>query len=288
MKRRHDAKHLARVKRTSRRMLLGESSLANKALDAISPSRHRLSMNSQPSRPSKPRVLACGDTALAVESGTTMDAESNRRVFALDRALNNMPVEGVTETVPTYRSLLVHYDPLKLGFSELSDLLLALLDQPDTAERASRHWRIPVAYGGAFGLDLDDVAKVHGMSPDELIQRHSAPRYDVAMIGFTPGFSYLRGLDPAIATPRRTQPRISTPAGTISIGGVQAALQCLAGPSGWHLLGRTPVRTFDPQRAPVFLIEPGDTVTFSQIDAVEFERLERLAEQGAAIAELIA
>lgn len=262
--------------------------LANKALDAISPSRHRLSMNSQPSRSSKPRVLACGDTALAVEFGTAMDAESNRRVFALDRALNSKPVEGVTETVPTYRSLLVHYDPLKLGFSELSDRLLALLDQPDTAERASRHWRIPVTYGGAFGLDLDDVAKVHGMSPDELIRRHSTPRYDVAMIGFTPGFSYLRGLDPAIATPRRAQPRISTPAGTISIGGVQAALQCLAGPSGWHLLGRTPVRTFDPQRAPVFLIEPGDTVTFQQIDADEFERLERLAEHGAAVAELIA
>ena len=106
------------------------------------------------------------------------------------------------------------------------------------------------------------------------------------MIGFTPGFSYLRGLDSAIATPRRPQPRLSRPAGTISIGGVQAALQCLAGPSGWHLLGRTPVRTFDPRRDPVFLIEPGDTVTFTQIGPVEFERLERLAERGEAVAEL--
>ena len=265
---------------------LGESSLANKALDAISPSRHRLSMNSQPSKPSKPRVLPCGDAALAVEFGTNMEADSNRRVFALDRALKNMPVEGITETVPTYRSLLIHYDPLRLGFSELSDRLLALLDRPDTTERPSRHWRVPVAYGGAFGLDLDAVAKAHGMSPDELIRRHSAPRYEVAMIGFTPGFSYLRGLDSAIATPRRPQPRMSTPAGTISIGGVQAALQCLAGPSGWHLLGRTPVRTFDPRRDPVFLIEPGDTVTFAQIGPVEFERLERLAERGEAVAEL--
>jgi len=217
-----------------------------------------------------------------------MDADSNRRVFALDRALKSAPIEGIVETVPTYRSLLVHYDPLTLGFAELSDRLLARLDQPGSADNPSRHWRVPVAYGGAFGLDLDDVAKAHDMSSDELIRRHSTPRYDVAMIGFTPGFSYLRGLDPAIATPRRAQPRISTPSGTISIGGVQAALQCLAGPSGWHLLGRTPVRTFHPRRDPVFLIEPGDTVTFERIDAAEFERLDRLAERGEIVAELAA
>jgi KipI family sensor histidine kinase inhibitor len=242
-------------------------------------------MNSSLSRLSKPRVLACGDSALAVEFGTAMDADSNRRVFALDRALKNTPIEGIVETVPTYRSLLVHYDPLTLGFSELSDRLLALLDQPDSAGNPARHWRVPVFYDG---LDLDDVAKTHGITPDELIRRHSTPRYDVAMIGFTPGFSYLRGLDPAIATPRRAQPRISTPSGTISIGGAQAALQCLAGPSGWHLLGRTPVRTFHPQRDPVFLIEPGDTVTFERINATEFERLECLAERGETVAELMA
>lgn len=217
-----------------------------------------------------------------------MDADSNRRVFALDRALKTARIRGIVETVPTYRSLLVHYDPLTLGFSELSGHLLGLLDQPDSTDNPSRHWRVPVAYGGAFGLDLDDVAKAHDISTDELIRRHSVPHYDVAMIGFTPGFSYLRGLDPTIATPRRAQPRISTPPGTISIGGVQAALQCLAGPSGWHLLGRTPVRTFHPQRDPVFLIEPGDTVTFERIDASEFERLDRLAERGEIVAELAA
>lgn len=242
-------------------------------------------MNSSLSRLSKPRVLACGDSALAVEFGTAMDADSNRRVFALDRTLKNTPIEGIVETVPTYRSLLVHYDPLTLGFSELSDRLLALLDQPGSAGNLSRHWRVPVFYDG---LDLDDVAKAHDMSPDELIRRHSTPRYDVAMIGFTPGFSYLRGLDPAIATPRRAQPRIATPSGTISIGGAQAALQCLAGPSGWHLLGRTPVRTFHPRRDPVFLIEPGDTVTFERIDAATFDRLDRLAERGEIVAELAA
>jgi KipI family sensor histidine kinase inhibitor len=259
-----------------------------KSLDATSAPRHRLFMNSPPSPPPKPRFLACGDTALAVEFGTAMDADSNRRVFVLDRALKSAPVEGIIETVPTYRSLLVHYDPLTLGFSELSDRLLRLLDQPDSAESPPRHWRVPVAYGGTFGLDLEEVARIHDMSSDELIRRHTAPRYDVAMLGFTPGFSYLRGLDPAIATPRRAQPRISTSPGTISIGGIQAALQCLAGPSAWHLFGRTPVRTFDPRRNPAFLIEPGDTVTFERIDAAQFERLDRLAERGETVAELMA
>lgn len=245
-------------------------------------------MTGKPLTPSKPRVLACGDTALAVEFGTTMEADNNRRVFALDRALKGTPIAGVIETVPTYRSLLVHYDPLQLGFSELSDRLLALLDRPDTEKQLSRHWRVPVVYGGPFGLDLDDVAKTHGISPDELIRRHSAPRYEVAMLGFTPGFSYLRGLDSTIATPRRAQPRISTPAGTISIGGVQTGVQCLAGPSGWHLLGQTAVRTYQLHRDPIFLLEPGDGISFTPVDAKTFAEQNRAAEAGEFIAELIA
>lgn len=108
------------------------------------------------------------------------------------------------------------------------------------------------------------------------------------MIGFTPGFAYLSGLDPSITTPRRTSPRHQTPAGTISIGGVQACVQCLAAPSGWHLLGRTPVRTFHPGRDPVFLMEPGDEVVFAPIKASEFEQLDRAAEHGEPVAELIA
>lgn len=243
-------------------------------------------MTAHATRP--PRILPCGDSALAVEFGTGMKVASNRRVLALDRALKQAAITGVSEAVPTYRSLLVHYDPLTLGFSELSDRLSALLDEAQPMSGIGRHWRIPVVYGGAFGLDLDTVAAAHGITPDELIRRHSAPRYEVAMLGFTPGFSYLRGLDPTIATPRRSEPRLDTPAGTISIGGAQAALQCLAGPSGWHLLGRTPVRTFQPQRNPVFLIEPGDTVTFAQIDVAEFERLERMAERGDIVAEELA
>jgi KipI family sensor histidine kinase inhibitor len=115
-----------------------------------------------------------------------------------------------------------------------------------------------------------------------------AADYFVAMVGFTPGFAYLSGLDPSLATSRRKDPRPLTPPGSIHIGGAQAAIQCLAGPSGWHLLGRTPVRTFHPRRDPVFLIAPGDAVTFYAISASAFAALDREAERGEVVAELVA
>jgi KipI family sensor histidine kinase inhibitor len=256
----------------------------HKLLDALRVTLHRQRMTTL----SPPRILPSGDAALTVEFGRSIDPKVNRRVLALDRALANEPIEGVRESVPTYRSLLVHYDPVRIGFAELSKCILSLAGV-ETAETGKiRRWRVPVVYGGEYGIDLDEVARTHDISTGELISRHSGGDYLVAMIGFTPGFAYLSGLDTSIATPRRPSPRAQTPAGTISIGGVQACVQCLAAPSGWHLLGRTPVRTFHPRRDPVFLMEPGDAVTFEAIKASEFERLDRAAERGEPVAELIA
>ncbi len=235
-----------------------------------------------------PRILPSGDTALAVEFGRSIDPAVNRQVLALDREVASAAIAGILETVPTYRSLLVHYDPLLIDFATLSQKLLALAERPVPAQTNIRRWRVPVVYGGEYGIDLDDVARAHSISTADVIAKHTGSEYRVAMIGFTPGFAYLSGLDPAIATPRRENPRTETPAGTISIGGVQACVQCLAAPSGWHLLGRTPVRTFHPHRDPVFLMEPGDAVTFHAIAAREFASLDRAAERGEAVAELIA
>lgn len=235
-----------------------------------------------------PRILPSGDAAITVEFSRRIDDDANRRVLALDRALATAPIAGITETVPTYRSLLVHYDPLQTDFDTLAAELIALAAKPITDAAASRHWRIPVAYGGEHGIDLDDVATTLGLTPDALIARHTAPVYRVAMIGFTPGWSYLSGLDPALELSRRQEPRLRTPPGTISIGGVQTGIQCIAGPSGWHLLGRTPVRTYQLQRDPVFLLEPGDTLNFFAIDAKTFDDMERAAEHGDIVAELAA
>ena len=237
---------------------------------------------------SPPRILPSGDSAITVEFSRNIDDEANRRVLALDRTLAREAIAGVTETVPTYRSLLVHYDPVQIGFEPLGEKLAALAQQPVPPTITTRRWRIPVCYGGEHGTDLEDVARTLGTTPDDIVARHVAGDYRVAMIGFTPGWSYLSGLEKFLHMPRRQNPRLLTPAGTISIGGVQTGIQCLAGPSGWHLLGRTPVRTYQLHRDPTFLLEPGDAVTFSSVNAKTFTEQDRAAENGEIVAELIA
>src|SRR5215471_17423473 len=234
-----------------------------------------------------PRILTSSDSAVTVEFSRTIDDAANERVLALDKALAASPIDGITETVPTYRSLLVHYDPGKIGFDALGEKILPIAIQPLPPAAKARRWRVPVAYGGENGIDLEDVAKALNTTPDEVVARHVGGDYRVAMIGFTPGWSYLSGLDKSLHMSRRQNPRVFTPMGTISIGGVQAGIQCLAGPSGWHLLGRTAVKTFQLHRDPVFLMEPGDRVTFYRVDDKEFAEQERAAEAGEIIAELV-
>ena len=232
-----------------------------------------------------PRVLPCGDTALAVEFGGEIDPATNARVLALDARVSR-GVPGVIETVPTYRSLLVHYDPVATDFDALGAALTALsADLPETpAEGGSGAFRSSMAArsGSTSTTSPRDTAS----TPADLIARHAAPVYRVYMIGFMPGFAYLGGLDPSIATPRRETPRAKTPAGTISIGGVQAAVASIEAPSGWRLLGRTPVRTFMLGRDPPFILGPGDRVTFDPTPAAHWDALDRAAAAGDLVAEL--
>jgi KipI family sensor histidine kinase inhibitor len=234
-----------------------------------------------------PRIVPASEAALVVEFGDSIDETVNGKVLGLDRAIAKATIAGVIETVPTYRSLVVHYDPLRLSFAELSATMRTLADTAAITNGARRRWRVPVVYGGAFGIDLEDVAKARGISSDDVVRLHTGGDYYVAMLGFLPGFAYLAGLDPKLATPRRDDPRTVTPSGTISIGGVQAGIQCLEGPSGWHLLGRTPVRTYHPRREPVFLVEPGDAVSFYAVDSSEWATLDAAAEAGEPVAELV-
>lgn len=237
------------------------------------------------SAPPGPRILPSGDAALVVEFGDTVDPALNAAVLALDAALAGEP--GIVEAVPTYRSLLVHYDPLVTSSAEISVRVQASLASVQSEAAEYRTWRIPVAYGGEHGIDLEATAATHGISPDELVRRHAAPTYQVYMLGFLPGFAYLGGLDPSIAIPRRTNPRLTTPPGTISIGGVQALVASIEAPSGWHLLGRTPVRNFMAARDPVVLLAPGDRVRFAPIDARDFAELDRAAAAGEPVAEIV-
>lgn len=234
------------------------------------------------------RFLDAGDAAIVVEFGREIDPLINARVIALDAALASATIEGIVETVPTYRSLMVQVDPLVFDREAFKTRVGAMLGQLDVAAGAGRRWRVPVVYGGEFGIDLDDVARRHGLTSEEIIHRHSAAVYRVYMIGFMPGFTYLGGLDQSIAVPRRLDPRPRTPRGTISIGGIQALIANQEMPSGWHLLGRTPVRAFLADREPAVLFAPGDEVVFEPIPAQRWDALDRAGERGEIIAEVIA
>ncbi len=233
-----------------------------------------------------PRILPCGDAAVTVEFGNVIDTDINARALGFDRAIAATNMAGIVETVPTYRSVTVHYDPMILNFNDISSALLEIAASSGMAQSSGRHWRIPVVYGGEFGMDLDFLAQSKNLTTEEVIRLHCAARYRVYMLGFMPGFSYLGGLDPALATPRRATPRQTSPSGSVSLGGEQAAVQCLSSPLGWHILGRTPVRTFHPTRKEMFLLDAGDTVSFFGIAAREWGALDRAAEAGAWVAEL--
>ncbi|MCC5976613.1 MAG: 5-oxoprolinase subunit PxpB [Salinarimonas sp.] len=235
-----------------------------------------------------PAFLPCGDAALSVEFGRVVDPRLNALALDLDAALTAAPPEGLLETVPTYRALLVHFDPLITDHEEIERAVRDLLGDLETSTKTPRRWRVPVVYGGEYGVDLEDLAKAHGLTPDEVVTRHSAGVYTVAMLGFTPGFCYLAGLDPSLATPRRTDPREVTPAGTIAIGGDQANIASIEAPSGWNLIGRTPLRNFMPAREPAFLIDAGDEVVFEAIAEDAWAALDEAAAAGEWIAEEIA
>src|SRR3954452_19501055 len=235
-----------------------------------------------------PRILPSGDSAITVEFSRKIDDEANRRVLALDRTMALDAIAGVSETVPTYRSLLVHYDPVQIGFEELGQKLLTLAQIPVPPTISTRRWRIPVSFGGEHGIDLEDVAKTLDTTADDVVARHVAGDYRVAMIGFTPGWSYLSGLEKFLHLPRRQNPRLLTPAGTISVGGVQTGVQCLAGPSGWHLLGRTAVRTYQLHRDPTFLLEPGDRISFTAVGTKPFAEQDRAAASAELVSALMA
>lgn len=235
-----------------------------------------------------PAFLPCGDAALSIEFGRVVDPQLNALTLDLDAALAVAPPEGLLETVPTYRALLVHFDPLVTDHGAIEQAVRGLLSNLEAAAKTPRRWRVPVVYGGEFGVDLEALAKARGLTPDAVVARHSGAVYTVAMLGFTPGFCYLAGLDPALATPRRTDPREVTPAGTIAIGGDQANIASIEAPSGWNLIGRTPLRNFMPARDPAFLIDAGDEVVFAPIPESDWRALDDAAAAGEWIIEEIA
>jgi KipI family sensor histidine kinase inhibitor len=236
--------------------------------------------------PPVPRFLNAGDGGLVVQFGDEISEAINEQVVRLDDALAARALDGVRETVPTYRSLLVLFDPLVLPRAALRDEILALAPARRNAGHKRSRWTIPVLYGGQSGVDLDAVARLHGLTPDDVIALHSGADYRVYMIGFAPGFAYLGGLPERLHTGRRSEPRMKTPPRSISIGGVQAAVAPpIEIPSGWHLLGQTPVRSYDPRRAErPFLFAAGDHIRFRPVSAADYRAMLAAAEAGEDVA----
>lgn len=228
----------------------------------------------------EPRILASGDTVLVLEFGDKIDWRISRRVNVLDRRIRRAPLEGVVETVPTFRSLAVHYDPDRIGFAVLGEQLLALAEHADPGESATRLWRIPGCYDADFGPDLHSVGEKAGMTPGQVIDCHASKEYLVYMMGFLPGFPYMGDVPEAIALPRLETPRTRVPQGSIAIATAMTAVYTLESPGGWHILGRTPVRFFDIAHEQPALLAPGDRVTFEPVAREDFESIHERVTSG--------
>jgi len=221
------------------------------------------------------KYLPAGDNALLVEFGSTVSLDINRRVHVLDHVISEAKPRGLKECVPTYRSLLIYYDPSETGYEPL---IFRIKDLEAKLEESGifvheRVLDVPVVYGNEYGPDLGYVARYHGLQEDEVIQLHSGRDYTVYMIGFVAGFPYLGEVDGEIATPRLKTPRFWVPAGSVGIAEKQTGIYPCESPGGWQIIGRTPLKLFDIEKRPPALILPGDTVRFRPVEKKEFENL---------------
>lgn len=226
------------------------------------------------------RFLPSGDTAIVVEFGDRIDRALNDRVLGLCDRVRAAGIPGVVEAVPTFRSLMVHYDPLRTNASELTRAIEALLSGGQVLEQTRRLWRVPVCYEGEYAPDLADVAEQCGLRAEDVIALHAGTRYHVYMIGFLPGYPYMGDLPKALVLPRRSDPRVRVPPRSVAIATTMTAIYPLESPGGWHLIGTTPIRIFDPLLSPPALFAPGDAVEFEPVDRAAFARLTQATERG--------
>jgi KipI family sensor histidine kinase inhibitor len=224
--------------------------------------------------PRYPRFLPVGDAALSVEFGDAITPDLNARVVGLEIALAAAEFDGIIETAPSYRSLLICYEPLEIGFAQLVTELRRLLARDTLVRHGSGvTWSVPVVYDPPYAFDLPEVADRLALSQAEVIALHRDAEYQVYMVGFAPGLPYLGPLSPRLHISRRQNPRPQVPAGAVMIGGIQANIVPMPVPSAWYVVGQTPLRLFDPARQDPFLFRAGDRLRFRRVDAAEFDHL---------------
>lgn len=225
------------------------------------------------------RFLPAGDSSVFVEFGNSISPDINAKIRNMVRAIEAAEIQGISELVPTYRSIQVLYDPIKIGYDDLIGRLKEL--ESSISEGTAGDYRIveiPTLYGGEYGPDLEFVAEHNGITADEVVKIHTSTDYLLYMLGFTPGFSYLGGMSEKIATPRLKTPRTKIPAGSAGIAGAQTGIYPIDSPGGWQLIGRTPVKMYDPIGDPPILLKAGDYVRFTSITEEEYLDIQKKVE----------
>ena len=226
----------------------------------------------------KPTISPVGDRAISIDFGQVIDPTINRHIRQTIERIKELQLEGIIELVPTYCALLVEYDAMLYSYSEICNIIESTLDEgmTDTTNELVTVVEVPTVYGGEFGPDLSFVASHNHLSEAEVISIHSGTDYLVYMLGFIPGFTYLGGMDPRIATPRLSSPRTLIPAGSVGIAGEQTGTYPSDSPGGWQIIGRTPVTMYDMSKAQAALLNAGDYVRYVPIDESEFHRIKAL------------
>ena len=226
----------------------------------------------------KPTISPVGDRAISIDFGQVIDPTINRHIRQTIERIKELQLDGIIELVPTYCALLVEYDAMLYSYSEICNIIEPTLEEgmTNTTNELVTVVEVPTVYGGEFGPDLSFVASHNHLSEDEVISIHSGTDYLVYMLGFIPGFTYLGGMDPRIATPRLSSPRTLIPAGSVGIAGEQTGTYPSDSPGGWQIIGRTPVTMYDMSKAQAALLNAGDYVRYVPIDESEFHRIKSL------------
>ena len=225
------------------------------------------------------RFLPAGDKVLLVEFGETIERALSERVLRLAERIKELRLNGVIETLPTFRSLLVRYDPLQTSGATLENEISAHLEDAGSAHDEVRLWHIPACYDRRCAPDLDEVAERTGLTSDEVVVRHSGTRFLVYVVGFAAGYPYMGDLPSELVLPRRADPRVRVPAGSIAMATTLTGIYPLESPGGWHLIGAAPIRLFDPNWERPALLRPGDFAKFEPVDFAEYERIRAAVER---------
>lgn len=227
----------------------------------------------------KVKFLTAGDRALVMEFGNEIDKEINSKISTVVNYLKNNKFKGIIDILPTYRSILINYDPQIIKYKELVKHLNEIkTDEKEKENTSVRLVEIPTLYGGDYGPDIEFVAKNANLSVDDVIKIHSGTDYLVYMMGFLPGFTYLGGLDKRIATPRLKSPRLKIEAGSVGIASNQTGMYPVESPGGWQLIGRTPLKLYDQSENPPVFIQAGDYIRYIPINEKEYKKIKTQVE----------